>query len=250
LCLGAAIAAAFLSATTAGAGPVDLGFQRFGRSDLPAARAAMSGFLAGYTVRNRHLETFEGYKAWNGRSGATNPKNTGVGSFSAFGAAGSGRSVVGNGSRLQVRGDSSMKWGRYDTDEAALGGNWLDSNDNRGMKWKIDGVGKFNAVSFFVLDAADVGGKFSVKVGKTLHSDIAGGARLANGNIHFVSILLSEAVDRLTVRLMHDRTNDGFGVDGLSVARVAPVPLPPAAALMLPGILALVGLRRRTAAKS
>jgi hypothetical protein len=247
LCLGTAIAAAFLSATAAGAATVDLGYERFGRSDLSAARDAMSGFLGSHTVRKLHQETFEGYKAWNGRSGTTDPKNSKVGSFDAFGAAGSGDSVVGKGSRLQVRNDSTMKWGRYSTD-ATLGGNWLDSNDNRGMKWKIDGVGKFNAVSFFVLDAADVGGKFSIKVGKTLYSDIAGGAKLANGNIHFVHVLLSEAVDHLTVRLLHDRTNDGFGIDGATVARVGPVPLPPAAALMLPGLLALFGLRRRRAA--
>ena len=47
-----------------------------------------------------------------------------------------------------------------------------------------------------MLDAADVGGKFSIKVGDTLFSDIAGaGGKLANGNIHFVKILLSEAVE-------------------------------------------------------
>ena len=71
---------------------------------------------------------------------------------------------------------------------------------------------------------------------------------LANGNIQFVRILLSEAVETLTVELMHNRTNDGFGIDGVAVANVAPVPLPPAAALMLPFLLSLVGLRRRRAA--
>ena len=104
-------------------------------------------------------------------------------------------------------------------------------------EWQIGGVGKFNALSFFVLDAADVGGKFSIKVGDTLYSDLAGaGGRLKNGNIHFVRILLDEAVENLTVELMHDRSNDGFGIDGVTVAQVAPVPLPPAAALLLPGL--------------
>jgi hypothetical protein len=113
------------------------------------------------------------------------------------------------------------------------------------MRWDIEGVGKFNALAFFVLDAADVGGRFSIKVGDTLYSDLAAGGRLGNGNVHFVRILLPEAVDSLTVALMHDRTNDGFGIDGVTVANVAPVPLPPAAALLLPGLLALGALRRR-----
>ena len=153
----------------------------------------MSGFL-GSPVRNLRLETFDGYGAWDGHSGSANPQHTRVGSFSAFGAAGSGHSVVGDTSRLQVRGDSDMAWGRYDTD--ALGGKWLDSNDNLGMRWEVTGVGKFDALAFFVLDAADVGGRFSIKVGDTLYSDLAGaGGRLANGNIHFVRILLSEPVD-------------------------------------------------------
>ena len=60
-----------------------------------------------------------------------------------------------------------MPWGRYNTDAGSGGRKWLDSNDNTGIKWKIGGIGKFNAVTFFVIDAADVGGKFSIKVGDT-----------------------------------------------------------------------------------
>jgi hypothetical protein len=58
--------------------------------------------------------------------------------------------------------------------------------------------------------------------------------------------MLSEAVSRLTIELMHDRTNDGFGIDGAAVG-VAPVPLPPAALLLLTGIAGIAGLRRRAA---
>lgn len=244
LYLGAAATAVALTMTTAAsAATVNLSVERFQRSELAAADAAMSSFLGGASVKGR--ETFDGYKAWDGKSGSTNPKDTKVGGFSSFGAAGSGGSVVGDTSKLQVRNDNAMPWGRYSTSGSALGGHWLDSNDNLGMKWEIGGLGAFNTLSFFVLDAADVGGKFSIKVGDTLYSNLAGGdGKLANGNIHLVKIMLSEAVTKLTVELMNDRTNDGFGIDGAAVG-LAPVPLPAPVLLLGTGLAGLVALRRR-----
>ena len=159
--------------------------------------------------------------------------------------------MVGNGKDLQVRNDNQMFWGRYNTENdpplppGLADGNWLDSNDNRGIRWTIDGLGAFNALAFFVIDPADVGGKFSIKVGQTLFSDLADGMRLKNGNVYFLRILLPEAVDRLNVRLSHDIHDDGFGVDGAILGQIAPVPLPPAAALLLPALALLAGLRRR-----
>jgi hypothetical protein len=242
-CLGAAVAAAALSVAAASAATV-LTFDTFDRSQLPAAQAALASYEAANDIKG--FENFESYKAWDGTSGTGNPQGTEVGSFTSFGAAGSGHSVVGDPGKTQVRNDPTMPWGRYGTDDnVPLGGNWLDSNDNRGMRWEIAGLGKFDALAFFVLDAADVGGKFSIKVGDTLFSDLAGaGGKLANGNIHFVKILLSEAVETLTVELMHDIANDGFGVDGAAVG-VAAVPLPPAALLLATGLAGLAALRRR-----
>lgn len=248
LCLGAAVTAVSLTmtamtTTAAFAATVNLSVDRFDRSELGAAVKAKADFLGSATVKGE--ETFNDYKAWDGKSGTTNPQSTKVGSFSAFGAKGSGRSVIGDTSKLQVRTDNDMAWGRYSTSGASLGNHWLDSNDNLGMKWEVKGLGKFNTLAFYVLDAADVGGKFSLKVGDTLYSNIAGaGGKLKNGNIQLVKIMLSEAVSKLTVELMHDRTNDGFGVDGGTVA-LAPVPLPPAALLLGTGLVGLVALGRR-----
>ena len=64
-----------------------------------------------------------------------------------------------------------------------------------------------------------------------------------------MKIVLSEAVTNLTVELMHDMTNDGFGIDGATVG-LAPVPLPPAALLLGSGLLGLVALRRRRTART
>lgn len=252
---GIVVVCALAAASGAGAVGVSLArFDAFPRSDLAGAQGAAAAFLAANSVT--HVETFETLPAWNGKAGpagASNPSGTAAGSFSAFGSAGSGSSVVGSGGDLQVRGDNGMRWGRYNTDSlpgGLLGGNWLDSNDNTGMTWTISGIGKFNALGFFVTDVADTGGKFSITAGDTVFSNLAGAAgKLANGNIHFVSLLLDEMVDEFTLTLAHDITNDGFGIDGAMVA-VAPVPLPPAAGLLLGGmaLLGALGWRRRATA--
>ena len=95
---------------------------------------------------NRHVETFEGFRPWGTGSGTQNLRHTAVGSFTPTGKTGSGDSVVGDGGKLQVRDDSRMRWGRYNTANTpplppgVADGNWLDSNDNRGMKGTIKGV--------------------------------------------------------------------------------------------------------------
>lgn len=237
LCLGAAAEAATLNVTA------------FERKNLPAAQKAFSDNLAGYQIKSLNVETFEGTKAWNGKTGTTNPQNTKVGSFTTLGGKGSGGAAINGGKGLEVRGDNGMYWGRYNTDKLPIGGQWLDSNDTYGMKWDVAGPAKFNVLSFFLVDAADVGAKFSVDVGGTLYSNLLGSeGRLRNGNIQLVTILLDQAVDNLTVKLFNDSLNDGFGIDGVAVAHVAPVPLPPAAALLVTGLLGLGVLRRRRGA--
>ena len=110
--------------------------------------------------------------------------------------------------KLQVRDDNHMRWGRYNTRRRrrpARRGNWLDSNDNRGIKWRIKGVGQFNAIGFFVTDVADVGGKFSIKVGETLYRDLADGdASSRTATSTSCASCSSEAVDKLTDPAQHD----------------------------------------------
>ena len=237
------------SASAAGAATIK--HTEFTRPQLGAAQDAMSDFLASYTVKNFHAETFGGFKAWDGTSGTTDPQNTKVGSFTTLGGHGTGNSAINGGRGLEVRNDNTMFWGRYDTDKlpGPLDNHWLDSNDTYGMRWQVKGVGAFNALAFFIADTADVGARFSIKVGNKRYSDILGsGGRLENGNISFVRILLPKTVESLTVELSHDILNDGFGIDGAMVAEIAPIPVPLPAVLLATGLAALVGLRRRSKA--
>jgi hypothetical protein len=250
--LGLATAASALSLTMDG---ITLNADPFNRGKLAQAQTALANYRATHTISNLHVETFEGYAPWGVGGGTQNLTNTGVGSFTPFGNTGSGNSVVGGGSKLQVRNDNTMFWGRYNTyntpplPPGPVAGNWLDSNDNRGMKWQIDGLGQFNALAFFVIDAADVGGKFSIKVGDTMFRNLADGMRLKNGNIYFLRILLPDLVDNLTIRLSHNIHNDGFGIDGAIVGEIAPIPVPPAAALLVPALALLAGVGRRARAR-
>lgn len=229
-------------------GAVSLEMTKYSRKQAANAQADMSNYLASHNVSNLQIETFDTYQAWNGTSGKSNPKNTSVGSFSAKGISGSGHSSVNGGNKLQVRHDNSMKWGRYNSNtpsRTAVGQNWLDSNDNQKMAWKAKGSGQFNTVGFYLTDIADAGGKFSIKVGDKVFSDLASSKKLRNGTVHFVLISLDEMVDSIDIVLQHDKANDGFGIDTAMVANVAPVPLPPAALLLLTGIAGLGALRLR-----
>jgi hypothetical protein len=248
---GCVLAAALTLAPLASqAAVVNFSLQQFDRSALAQAQKAREDGLAGYKLQSLAVETFEDQKAWDGKSGTTNPQNTRVGNFSAITdiGPGNGHSAINGGVGVEVRSDNAMAWGRYNADgsNGLVAGNWIDSNDNEGIRWDVDTGSKFNALSFFLIDAADVGGKFSMKVGDTLYSMLLGAdGRLANGNIQLVTILLDKAVSSLTVELFNDRTNDGFGIDGATAMRIAPVPVPPAAALILSGLAALGFVRRR-----
>lgn len=261
LLVGGSVSAAILttallvSGAPSYAATANLDFQTYkDRQHLGQAQQDMATFKAG--LQNFHAEGFESYKPWGRNGGTQNLRNTNVGSFTAFGNTGSGNSVVGGGAKLQVRNDNAMAWRRFNTTghNGLQPGNWLDSNDNRGIKWQIKGLGKFDTIGFFVSDVADVGGKFSIKVGDQTYRNLADGKRLKSGNLTFVRIVLDDPVNKLTLKLMHNIANDGFGIDGVVVGRTppAPVPLPPAMALLVTGLLGAAGLRfranRRTAA--
>lgn len=244
-------AALAVTLTTSGASAATLQVTSFGAGDYAGAQAALAAFRSGTDgwggankqVNAVRTENFENMKAWDGSSGDANP-TTAVGAFTSLGGRGSGASSIAGGAALQVRSDDPWVWGRHNA--SGVDGKWLDSNDTLGMRWDVGGLTQFNSVAFLLTDVADVGGKFSIKVGDTLFSNLLGASgRLANGSIQLVRILLPASVSGLRVELFNDRLNDGFGIDGATVASVAPVPLPPAILLLASGGAALFGVSRR-----
>ena len=251
---GAMAAAVLVLGFGAAASAATLDISYFDRSQASAAQAALQAFRSGASLAADHkkiaassTETFEGHQAWDGVSGATDPGDTNVGAFRSLGGVGTGHSSVNGGTKLQVRADDSWVWGRYNA--SGVERKWLDSNDTSGIRWDVGGLDKFNAVAFLLTDVADVGATFTIKAGDTVFSQTIGAAgRLANGSIQLVRILLPETVSSLAIELRNNRLNDGFGIHGATVARVAPVPVPPAALLLVSGAMGLVALRRRRAA--
>jgi hypothetical protein len=236
-------------AETLRADDIGLEIQTFAPGDLAGARAALRDFRSGRNnatgaeMQAARSVGFEGLDAWDGTRGTSDPL-TPVGRFTSLGGTGRGGSVVNGGTALEIRSDSPMRWSRYST--GAGGTKWLDSNDTRGMRWDVSGPSEFDAVGFLLTDVADVGGVFSVGVNDTLFENVIGAnGRERDGAIHLVSIVLPEMTDELTLKLQNDTLDDGFGIDEATVGDVAPVPVPPAAALILTGFGALALVRRR-----
>lgn len=252
---GAFLAGALVAGSAAGAATIDLRIQEFG--DLAGARNALAAFQAGqdgsgattHRVTSSRTETFEGFDAWNyGGTGTQNPM-TAVGRFTSRGGIGTAGATIHGGTALEMRRDNPMISSRQNS--TVDGANWLDSNDTLGMNWEAGGLPQFNALSFLLTDVADKGAVFSIGVGDTLFSQVLGGeGRLADGTIHLVTILLPDAVNSLAMALRNNRLNDGFGIDDVTIANVAPIPLPPAAALLITGIAAMTALRRRRGART
>lgn len=245
----AAVIAALCAALPAGAASVNLAIDSFAQGETDAARSAYDAYSAG--AHMRMAEDFEAFSAWDGAQGTENAVQTGAGTIQGISAEpGSGHTAINGGHGLQVRDaklagmqDFPTVWGRQNLDTG--GKNWLDSNDLTQMVWKVGEIGKFDRLSFFLTDVGDIAGTdFTVQVaGDGIAKSIAHIAPQENGSINLVRILLGGFVESATVTLTSNH-NDGFGIDDLTVAQVAPIPLPLPGLLLLGGIGALAAIRR------
>ena len=240
-----------LSAAAVQAATVRIETSNHAMSDMDAARAAW-GSAAGPGAL---VEDFEGFAPWNGVTGAPTSLGTAVGTIRGESSRpGSGGSAVAGGLRPEIRADLHPELsGSYTAlsgrqNATAGGSNWLDSNDLERMVWEAGGpdLGRFDALTFLLTDVGDIRGTdFSIMAeAPGMEAAQVHIAPQANGAINLVRVLFDRAVTRATVTLVSAR-NDGFGIDDLAVSRVAAVPLPPAAALLLGGLAALGAMRRR-----
>lgn len=216
---GTILASALAIGSTAFAATVSFGGPGFG-VDPGATRMDLSSFTPG---------------AQKGRTLRTN-----IGTFRSFGRRGGGGSVVGDTRSMQVRGEAT--YGRTDVPH-------LDSNDLHTIFLRLPKDTQRARLDF--QDLADrPGSTFTLRAGKS-YAQIVG--RQKNGARNTAWLTFGDGDSRVVRLLMRGtsphptrstRGFDGYSITNASVS-VAPIPLPPAAALLGSGVLAMAGLRRR-----
>jgi hypothetical protein len=204
-----------------------------------AGAFALANYAGGpYTLDTE--ESFEGFAV-----GTQDLSSTAVGSFEATPPIGNGTSVVGDPTKLMVKSSSMTKTqlgGRKPVD----GTNFLDSNDNNGLKWKASVVGRsITSLAFFLTDANDQGRIITLKVGDGPAEEILP-PELLNSNLAFITIFLDAPAKVVEIAFSNSR-NDGFGIDGVQVSAV---PLPPTALLLGSAFVGAAFLRRRKAQRA
>jgi hypothetical protein len=187
--------------------------------------------------------------------GSSGMLSTNVGIFArAFGPAGAGESICGDTTTPQVKdGTLPNLFGRFNPFPERE--RWIDSNDLTDVDWVIDtgelGLPPLAGLEFALIDAHDqpipwVPGAdsfFFLLVDGVQAFSIPD--QLPNANVIWITLLFDEPVTRTTLTFV-TRHNDGWGVAN---ATLAPIPLPPALALLGGGLVLLAGFgRRRTRA--
>ena len=170
-----------------------------------------------------------------------------VSDFQRVGNCGGGYSVINDGCSVVMKSDPTTKdaYGRFDPQNH---GYWIDSQDIDELKWTVTSQTAFTSLTFALTDAHDQDNShftMSYYDGDSWSPIWGIATKQENGNLFWLSIAFDAPV---TMAELLFSTKVGGGYDGYSISSVsiqpAPVPLPPAALLMLSGGAALAGLRR------
>ena len=261
----AATAALTLSGAAAQAASVTITLTEF--DNRASAVSAQSWLLGGY---ERAYEDFEDFTSADTQicttrcrpvtsydyATAADPLSTSVGDFSSIlpvGAGGSNRAPDDAAiirSNANENNNGQPNFGRYDADDnRRAGSNFIDSNDNRGIRLdtSTSGISHFNWISFVLTDLDDVGGvNFAIAAsGDALTGPSATNlVKRGNGDVFLATLYFDVLVKDVIVDMTID-TNDGFGADSFAISAV---PLPAGAWLILSGLGALAVARRRKSA--
>jgi hypothetical protein len=214
-----------------------------------ATAADETAFLS--TLTTFQTETFGGMSAANCVPSCTGTGNalfaapgftTSVGTFTQVQADGTGSENGNELNQLQIETSITGESGR----ELPFSGNWLDSNDSDVIEWDINELLGSNAFGFFLSDANDNGAILElVFSGGSISQSLNAG--LSNGNLVYVTYAGNSAITGATLRFNNfgpgnESTNDGFGIDNVTVGVVS---APQTILLLSLTILGLVATRKR-----
>jgi len=247
-----AAAAVALVPVFASAATVDINFQSFGAgknsADIAGAITERNAFIGSTPVVVN--EAFDGFTACdNTNSGSCDVSPaTSVGQFTGITPSiTTGGSQVDPKGKIVIRSDTPNAFNRFDVE--GTDGNWLDSNDMNGINWDIPGSSSLSSnitkIAFFLTDVDDVGNlNFSITASGDVTSYNVSNAPTSgrpDGELLLVTMLFSEAVSDLNIQMISG-TNDGYGIDGITVAAV---PLPAGGVLLLTALGGVAALRRK-----
>lgn len=236
-----------LGAGRAEAATVTINVEAFGAGASTNIAGALDAQTLFHGTGSKITEDFEGFVT--GPSGAA--LNTAVGTFMPIGPFFTGLTALQPTDEAHIRDGTAQPDGsRYNTTSG--GGNYLDSNDNGGIRLEIpgsSGLGSFTKLSLLATDIDDVASAgFSIEAlgdNLTFAEIIAGSlGKFPNGSLHLITFLFSDPISNLGLNFMID-LNDSFGIDSVAIT-TAPIP---AAGWLLLSALAGLGFlgRRRTA---
>ncbi|MHA7808352.1 MAG: hypothetical protein ACX933_00980 [Marinobacter adhaerens] len=182
---------------------------------LSAASTAEADFLN--SVHSGFLtETFDDNSFYSvGVQSTKIVSSTGIGGFSTIevgygGLCDSGPYACDSGIAVLNATESPFS-GRF----AVSGGNWLDSMDARQMDISL--AKGFNSIGFYITDPNDAGGRLSVG-GVDFEFDNIFGSGQSNGRIFYVSLFDQSGLGDISI--FSNNSDDGYGIDNVTVANV------------------------------